>query len=146
MTRRTKRAVIAALLTVCASVAGSITVQRWNRARCQLRLTFSTEGAVAASFPRGQTKLTLAGDGYRTDRTVSLFSPPKVPYERQLECTDDLVRGVWRSWDLVAIILPRAPDGLDISVKRGNSLLAEQRVTPRYENEGCTAAITFSSK
>jgi hypothetical protein len=85
-------------------------MRQWNRVRCQLRLSFATDGGVPITFPRGRYELTLTADDFRSDCMIDLSSPLKVPYESRLDCTGDPVRAVWRSWDLLAVVLPRTPD------------------------------------
>ncbi len=84
-------------------------------------------------------------DGYRADCRVELWSPPKVPYEKQLDCTGDQLAAVWQSWALVALVLPRNPQWLDVQIVSNHALLSAQRVTPGYDGERCGAVVELSS-
>ena len=144
MTPQTKWAVIA-VVAACVSLAAGRAIWQWNRVRCPLRVSFAAEGGVLRTLPRGQYELTLVAEGYRSDCTINLPSSPKFPVETQLQCTGDPVGAVWQSWDLLAVVLQRTPDWVDIGISRNGSVVSEQRVLPRREHGNCSAVIALPS-
>lgn len=122
---------------------------RWHRAQSRLYLTFALEGngARAATFPRGaRYEMRVSGTGYQADCNVNLASPPKFPVEQQVVCSGDSPARVWRSWDLLAVVLPRAPEELTVRITRDGKTLSEQRLQPKRANGQCSAVVTLPAR
>lgn len=134
---------IAMLALTCLAVGPALI--RWHRAQCRLYLSFTINGngASAATFPRGaRYEMRVSGTGYQADCKIDLASPPKFPVEQQVVCSGDSLARVWRSWDLLAVELPRAPAELTVRITRDGKLLSEQRLEPKRANGQCSAVVT----